>query len=298
MINRETYVVAVSGGVDSVVLLHQLVQTGMRQLVVAHFDHGMRADSADDRRFVQGLAAQYGLPFEYGEGKLGSGASEATARQSRYAFLYMVQGLYGADAVVTAHQADDVLETAIINLRRGTNRRGLSSLRDTLAVRRPLLHMSKADMYDYALRYGLEWCDDSSNHQDDYLRNRVRHHVLPHVDRSRLMARLKRAASLNDIIDPLLDATVGEHVGDHGLDRGWFRDLPDEVAREVLAAWLRRSGCTAYDAPGLRRLTAAARDLLPGKRADVMHGWWLMVGKDFLQLLSPVSRQTDNKRVY
>jgi tRNA(Ile)-lysidine synthase len=241
---------------------------------------------------VEGLATLYDVPFEHGAGRLGPGASEAAARGARYAFLYGVMMAHGADAIATAHHADDVLETAIINLSRGTGRRGLSSLREAETLRRPLLHMSKADIYDYAVRYKLEWSDDSTNHGDHYLRNRIRHHVLPRMDRFRLLARLKQAALLNDQIDPLLEATLAEHNGDQGLDRGWYASLPDEVAREVLATWLRQEGCLSYDAPGLHRLAAAARDYLPGKRADIMQGWWLQVGKDFLTITPPTPRQT------
>src|SRR5882724_1815869 len=127
------YVVATSGGVDSMALLHLLYQMSRDSdagwwLTVAHFDHGIRSDSAEDRQLVQAIARQYGLPFVYDEGRLGPGASEATARQARYSFLHQVLGASGARAIMTAHHQDDVLETAIFNLIRGTGRKGLTSL--------------------------------------------------------------------------------------------------------------------------------------------------------------------------
>src|SRR5580704_3560158 len=106
-----SYVVAVSGGVDSVVLLHRLQKQPGLRLVVAHFDHGMREDSAEDRRFVKALAQAYGAPFVYDEGHLGSGTSEAEAREARYNFLRRVQAASDAQAIVTAHHQDDLLET-------------------------------------------------------------------------------------------------------------------------------------------------------------------------------------------
>jgi tRNA(Ile)-lysidine synthetase-like protein len=122
------YVVAVSGGVDSVVLLDALSKLPNLELVVAHLDHGIREDSIEDRRFVASLAASYGLVFEYGEGRLGSGASEATAREARYNFLRGVKMKHDAKAIITAHHQDDLIETAILNMLRGTGRKGLTSL--------------------------------------------------------------------------------------------------------------------------------------------------------------------------
>src|SRR5487761_779794 len=123
------YVVAVSGGVDSVVLLHILAGIPNNELVVAHFDHGVRPDSVADRQFVQDLAVPLNFPFEFAEGKLGAKASEALARAKRYEFLRATQRKHQAAGIVTAHNQDDVLETAIINILRGTARRGLGSLR-------------------------------------------------------------------------------------------------------------------------------------------------------------------------
>ena len=119
-----TYIVAVSGGVDSIVLLDLLANQEKAKLIVAHFDHGIRNDSRDDRMFVQDLAVRYELPFVYDVGNLGQGASEAKAREARYTFLRGVRQAAGARSIITAHHEDDVLETAILNIMRGTGRKG------------------------------------------------------------------------------------------------------------------------------------------------------------------------------
>src|SRR5665213_1651974 len=102
-----SYVVAVSGGVDSMALLNVLKGESRRgggwKLVVAHLDHGIRPESAEDRRLVQATARDYKLPFVYHEGRLGAGASEAAAREARYSFLRSVQKASDAVAIVTAH---------------------------------------------------------------------------------------------------------------------------------------------------------------------------------------------------
>ena len=104
------YIVAVSGGVDSMVLLDMMVRAGAGELVVAHFDHGIRPDSHHDAAFVKKIAEQYGLPFESRREVLGETASEALARERRYAFLRHVAKKHNAQ-IVTAHHLDDLVET-------------------------------------------------------------------------------------------------------------------------------------------------------------------------------------------
>lgn len=302
-----TYVVAVSGGVDSVVLLDILagVVAGRQaerqmlggeladapfRLVVAHFDHGIRPDSGEDRRFVQGLAQRYGLPFVYDEGRLGPGASEAAARQARYAFLRRVGQASHARAIVTAHHEDDVLETALINLLRGTGRKGLSSLRSTAGICRPLLEVPKARIKDYARQHGLEWREDSTNADTTYLRNYVRHVLLLRAGpagRRRLREMVLAAQEQNQVIDRLLAEQLelqsgGSHPG--RLERHWFIMLPHAVAREAMAAWLRQSGINGFDRRTLERLVVAGKTLAPGKQADIDGRWVMLAGRRQLVL--------------
>jgi tRNA(Ile)-lysidine synthetase-like protein len=166
------YVVAVSGGVDSVVLLDMLAKQGEHELVVAHFDHGIRPGSADDAAFVAALSRVYGLTFETRRVELGPTASEEQARVARYVFLNEVATKHGG-VIATAHHMDDIVETIAINLVRGTGWRGLAVLNDP-NIRRPLLGLRKSELYEYALKNGLEWVEDETNGSDAYLRNRLR----------------------------------------------------------------------------------------------------------------------------
>lgn len=163
---------AVSGGVDSVVLLDVLVKKGDAELVVAHFDHGMRPDSKLDAEFVRGLAKKYNLPFETKRENLGKNASEDTARRHRYKFLESVAKKYGG-TIATAHHLDDVVETIAINLVRSTGWRGLAVL-DSPDIYRPLLNKTKDDLIKYAQKNKLEWREDPTNVESTYLRNRLR----------------------------------------------------------------------------------------------------------------------------
>ncbi len=174
------YVVAVSGGVDSVVLLDMMYNQSILckvepcKVVVAHFDHGIRDNSHEDAEFVRGLAEKYGLPFEIKREELGKNASEEKARDERYAFLRSVAKKYNAK-LVTAHHADDVIESIAINLSRGTGWRGLAVL-DSDVVR-PLTNINKAEVIEYAKKNNLKWCEDSTNSTDAYLRNRIRQKI-------------------------------------------------------------------------------------------------------------------------
>lgn len=164
------YVLAVSGGVDSVVLLDILRQCRCR-LIVAHFDHGMRPESAGDARFVEALAGFYGLEFVTKREELGD-ASEERARERRYSFLLDIAKKYKAE-LVTAHHLDDLVETVVINLTRGTGWRGLAGMSDN-RILRPLLKRTKGELIEYALERRLEWCEDETNALDGYTRNRLR----------------------------------------------------------------------------------------------------------------------------
>ena len=166
------YLVAVSGGVDSVVLLDMLAKSNHR-LVVAHIDHGIRGkESAADARFVAALAKQYQLPYVSTALHLNARASEEQARQGRYDFLFAEAAKFGAE-VVTAHHKDDLVETVALNITRGTGWRGLAVL-ERKGITRPLLAFTKAQLYDYALKNRLEWVEDATNQTTAYLRNRLR----------------------------------------------------------------------------------------------------------------------------
>ena len=281
------YIIAVSGGVDSMVLLDLLQGQPGVDLVVAHFDHGIRPDSSQDKELVQWAAECYGLPFEYEEGKLGPHASEAEARKARYDFLQRVKEKYHAKAIITAHHQDDLLETAILNLLRGTGRKGLTSLASRADIVRPLLPYSKQEILVYAKEHELKWREDSTNADDAYLRNYVRHQIIPKLPddaRERLLAELERTRTTNELIDTEL-ADLLAAIADGGtLDRRAFNELPHDVAKELLATWLRQQGLTDFDKNTLERVVIAAKTKPPGMLVDLLHGNSLLVTKTQLAL--------------
>lgn len=224
------YIVAVSGGVDSVVLLDMMAKTIGSELVVAHFDHGIRDDSAEDAQFVSSIAEKYGLLFIDRREVLGADASEALARERRYAFLRELSTHFDAP-IVTAHHLDDLVETVAINLTRGTGWRGLAVLDSD--VLRPLVDTSKEQLIQYAQANGLKWREDSTNASDAYLRNRVRRQAsnISHDAKRQLRALHAHQKDLKKEIEKEVVQLVGEG-SEHS--RYLFTHLSQSVALECL----------------------------------------------------------------
>lgn len=282
-----TYVIAVSGGVDSMVLLHILQSRPGYKFVVAHFDHGIRPDSTEDRKLVQAKARQHKLAFVYEEGKLGAGTSEAQARTARYRFLRQVQAASGAHAIITAHHQDDVLETAIFNLLRGTGRKGLTALRTRHDLIRPLLDVPKQDIVDFARRHDVQWREDPTNQDLGYQRNYIRHRIVPRLDaeaRARLWQVINDLRFTNEELDRLLVTQLHLQSAAGTLDREYFVSLPHNVSREVMAAWLREHGVPASSARTLDRLVVAAKTGKRGQQFDVEGGVQMLLADDQLAL--------------
>lgn len=275
---KGTYVVAVSGGVDSVSLLHALVgtvETNTHKFVVAHFDHGIRADSRADRILAQDLASRYKVPFVYDEGKLGRQASEDVARKARYKFLRQTKKATGASMIITAHHIDDELETAVFNLLRGTNRKGLTALRGSQDILRPMLHIKKRDIVRYAKENKLTWREDETNKDTVYSRNYIRHVLLPRFterEQATLEGIIQETTKLNQEIDGIIANFLHMQPDTKCIDRMMFNHLPHGVAKEVLAGWLRANGLRRFDAKTIERLVIAIKTGGHQARHDVGGG--------------------------
>jgi tRNA(Ile)-lysidine synthetase-like protein len=263
------YIVAVSGGVDSVVLLDMLAKgelfTGNPRLLIAHFDHGIREDSADDAVFVKSLAEKYGLPLETRREELGKGASEEKARDRRYAFLRAVAKKHKAK-IMTAHHADDIVETVAINLTRGTGWRGLAVL-DSSDIERPLLDKTKAELLKYAQEHNLDWREDATNQDTKYLRNDLRQKlaVLDDQTRSALLKYRTRQVFLRQDVDNETRRLVGASP----YERHLFITVPEYIAMELLRSVLVSETGSSPTRPGLMRALHAVKVLHAGKKYDI-----------------------------
>ncbi len=184
LITDKAIVCATSGGVDSVCLLHILKDLGYK-VILAHVNHNKRPESEMEMRAMEQLSIDLSIPFEY----LSYHYDEADnfhnqAHNARYDFFKDVCVKHNTNVIATAHHLDDQIETVLIKIINGSNLYGYGGIspyyeEDGFRIIRPLLFSTKEMLYDYAKNNSYQFFEDSSNSEDDYLRNRVRHHVVP-----------------------------------------------------------------------------------------------------------------------
>ncbi|MGN0855606.1 MAG: tRNA lysidine(34) synthetase TilS [Kiritimatiellia bacterium] len=188
---------AVSGGSDSVALAFLMTRGGKkknaaRRFVILHVDHGLRKESKAEYRFVRNLAKRLGIPFKGHHAKVVQEKGESlemAARRVRLAFFARQMRLCHLDAIATGHHMDDVAETFLMRIRRASGPEGLAGIKERSTVGairfvRPLLGCRDAELKAYLRKYGEEWREDASNDDVSIARNRVRHEVIPFLERT------------------------------------------------------------------------------------------------------------------
>ena len=274
-------IVAVSGGTDSVALLHLMAEIAPELglvLQVAHFDHHTRPrTAAADAAFVADLAATCGASFQMGRAERPA-TSEEDARRARYAFLRRAAAEAGATAIATAHTRDDQAETVLLHLTRGSGLAGLAGMRPSHdGVVRPFLALSRIDTVAICAAAGVTPREDPTNRQLRFARNRVRRRVLPELARINPQAALA-LARFADAAAAAADAAARE--ADAALDAALEGDtvrldaLDLRVRDEALSRWWERmTGRTLSSANRLALAALAAGSAgsaaadLPGGRA-------------------------------
>lgn len=301
----QTVVVAVSGGVDSVALLHMLLAVWPRdQLVIAHVDHGVRDDSAENGTFVARLALQYGIAYAIERLELNADTfSEARGRTLRYQFLARVAHEQGAPVVVSGHHADDQAETVLLHLLRGSGPDGLAAMRataplptdPTVTLVRPLLNVRKAALVAYCEAHDLRWREDATNSDTTYLRNRVRHELLPLLEEMNggMVDRLGQLAAVvaaeTGFLDAFTDETLGRLTsGGAGwlkIERDAWQSLPLALRRRSLRLWATVHQLDlSFDTLETARKLAETGTV--GERAPLSADHWLQVDYDVIWLLA------------
>ena len=180
----ETIVVGVSGGIDSMVLLNVLYDLKYN-IVIAHVNHNVRKESDDELIFVKEYAKERNIPFESIKlDKIDGVNFQDEARRLRYEFFFDVAKKYSATKIATAHHLDDLLETILMRISRGSNLYGYGGIKPIIhygnvSIIRPLLCVTRSQIKDYQENNKIEFMEDGSNSKDKYTRNRYRHNVIP-----------------------------------------------------------------------------------------------------------------------
>jgi len=255
---HSSILVGLSGGVDSVALLHMLHKLAARyswQLSALHVHHGISRNADAWAKFCAELCARHHIPLRVEHvdiAPLRSHGIEAAARKLRLAALYRQP----CDFVALAHHADDQAETLLLQLLRGAGVRGASAM-PMLSQRagspdllRPLLHCSRQEILDYAAAHGLQWVEDESNSNDSYPRNYLRHRVMPLLDRhfpayrNTLGRSAQHFAEAGDLLDELANQDAGQAMDGNAMKLAVLRELSPARARNLLRYFLHVQGAT------------------------------------------------------
>ncbi|MBE9502932.1 MAG: tRNA lysidine(34) synthetase TilS [Proteobacteria bacterium] len=254
----ETVVAGVSGGVDSTVLLHLLhcfMKAYGGSLVISHLNHGLRGQEADrDEAFVRSVAGKYGLPFKTRKVKLKDIAREKglnlqdAGRKERYRFFADVIKEVKGDKIAVGHNADDQAETVMMRVIRGTGMKGLGGVPPARGnIIRPLIDFDRQEIESYAQKEKIEYIEDSSNRDRKYMRNRIRHELIPQLKsfNPNICRELGMLSSIARDVDSYLDdlarcALTNVRCENNGkrkgifLNRASFLSLPSSVKSKVI----------------------------------------------------------------
>lgn len=260
------YLIGVSGGRDSVALLHWLVECGYNKLTVCHLNHRLRGRSSRaDAIFVKKLAAKYDVDLALGAIDVRALAVrtkqsiETAARDARYKFFAQVAKRRRCRTIFLGHHADDLVETFLINLFRGAGPGGLSAMREIsirkidnvkLQIVRPLLGVSREQIDDYVRKHRLKFREDASNKNLAPLRNRIRHRIIPEIEKQlgrNVRTTIWRAATIAAEEEGFFEAVLPDSLSKlTALAVKPLRAMPIAVQRRMLREWLR-----ARDVPDL-----------------------------------------------
>lgn len=282
---------AVSGGVDSMCLLHLLSQREELSLVCAHFNHQLRGEESDrDEAFVREICKQWNIPLTVGRGDVEAFARreklslEEAGRTLRYAFLYQAAEEELCDWIATAHNAEDNAETLLLHLLRGSGLNGLTGISPQRGkLVRPLLTTSRKEIEAYLIQHDIPHREDSTNADDAYTRNRVRHQLLPLLEEMnpgfvrRLTSAIPRLRADNDYLNDLARQllTKTEHREDGlVLPAALLSQAPAPVASRAVRLLLAQAAGGNWDcsAAHLEAVLELCRSSSPSAQVSLPHG--------------------------
>lgn len=267
----DTLICAISGGADSVAMTFAFYllkeQLGIT-LEAAHFNHHLRGEESDrDQKFVEDFCAGYGIPLHLGGGEIvpGKKGLEAAARDARYAFLRSLPG-----KIATAHTADDNAETVLMRMIRGTGLKGLGAIAPVSgSVVRPMLTINRAEVEEFLTEWSLPHVEDSSNEEDQFLRNRIRHCIMPllYEENPKIGEKLSHMALGLRLDEACLESAAAVDSPDVET----LKKMPPALRRRCLARFLQENGVREPEEPHILAVEGllassnpSARVCLPG----------------------------------
>jgi tRNA(Ile)-lysidine synthase len=273
---KARYLIGVSGGRDSVALVHWLVSLGYERLIVCHLNHRLRGRSSDaDARFVEKLAENFDADFELGTTNVRALAKkqkmsiETAAREVRYAFFAETARRRNCRTIFVAHHADDLVETFLINLFRGAGGAGLSAMREIstrringvdLTIVRPFLSGWRKEIDAYIREHRLRFREDSTNKNLTPLRNRIRHRIIPYLEKMlgrNIRQNIWRTAVIAADEEKWIESELRDST--HAdLSVAKLRALPIALQRRALLKWLRTQNVADVGFDAIERVRALA----------------------------------------
>lgn len=290
----DAVVCAVSGGADSVALLFAMYLLREKleiSLSAAHFNHGLRgAESDADQKFVEEFCRRYDIRLHIGSGKVVAGKKglEAAARNARYAFLESLPG-----KIATAHTADDNAETVLMHLIRGTGLKGLGGIAPVRGrIVRPMLSVTRQEVLSFLQEYHLPHAEDSSNASDDFLRNRLRHNVVPLLknENPKFAENVSQMALRLRQDEQILSSLTAEDFPCVTA----LRQMPDGLRRRYIRSFLEQSGVKEPEAEHVALAESLVLSDKPSATAQFPGGIILSRSYDRLEKLeniAPVEQQ-------
>jgi len=270
------YLIGVSGGRDSVALLHWLVSLSYERLIVCHLNHRLRGRSSDaDARFLKKLAANFDADFELGATDVRALAKkqkmsiETAAREARYAFFAETARRRNCRTIFIAHHADDLVETFLINLFRGAGSGGLAAMREIstrridgvdLTIARPFLCVWRKEIDDYVGEHRLRFREDPTNKNLIPLRNRIRHRIIPYLEKT-LGRNIRQNIWRTAIIAAEEEKWIESELPDSkhaDFAVGKLRALPIALQRRALLKWLRTQNVADVGFDAIERVRSLA----------------------------------------
>jgi len=224
VLKTEPIVVALSGGVDSMVLFDILTKLNSN-VVIAHVNHNKRPESIDEYEYIQKMAKKRGVKFEgYTMSEHEQSNFQHDSRMKRYDFFRAIAGKYKAKKIAVAHHLDDQVETVLMRIVRGTSFSGYTGIKEirvdrNVSIIRPLMNIKKEDIIDYAKEHKIEYFEDSSNREDIYTRNRFRNSIIPLLreENPNLDRKIIQLAEYIDSADELIEEIKNTFLKDFSM---------------------------------------------------------------------------------